>query len=126
MTPTGDRNEFLPVIEPSPGFADRVMDRVARAEALRAAVAAEARQATDLLVIGLALGGILAGALVVSLVLPPLLALRVTAYYALDWLRDVAPAASLPGPVLLLVTVAVLWLACELAPLARAARRARA
>jgi hypothetical protein len=61
-----------------------------------------------------------------SSLLSPLLALRVIAYYALDWLRDVAPAASLPGPVLVLVTVAGLWLACELAPLARAARRARA
>jgi hypothetical protein len=126
VTPTGDRNEFLPVIEPAPGFADRVMDRVARAEVLRATVAAEEQQATGLLVIGLALAGILAGALVVSLVLPPLLALRVTAYYALDWLRSVAHGASLPGPLLVLVTVAALWLACELAPLARAVRRARA
>ena len=132
MIPMSHPDDFLPTVEPSPGFADRVMGRVAVLEGLKATVDAEERRAANLLVIATWLGGMLLGGVVASLLVPPLLALRVTARYALDWLRGGAHGASVPVLFLVLATVVGAWLVCELAPervvaplLSRAARRAQ-
>lgn len=93
---TNPKEGLLPEIEPTEGFAEGVMWRVRELDELRAAVAAEERQVGYYVVLASCAAGLVAAWLLCSLLLPPLLALRVTVGVAAEWLRSSPPVLGAP------------------------------
>lgn len=109
MTPTVDENDFLAEVDPSPAFEAAVMERVARLATLRAAVAAEERHASSSLVLAMVVIGSVAGAVVAALLVPPLLALRVTWQAGLMWVSGLRISPWVPA----VLAGGAMWLVWE-------------
>lgn len=110
MTPIVDENEFLAEMEPSPGFQEAVLERVAQLDALRAALEAEEKRHSGWLVVALVLVGAVVGAVAAGVLVPPLLALRVTWDTAVVWFGDMTAGSWAPVALAALAAGGAVWL----------------